>query len=224
MEGIGTRRRLARQGVQGVGGPVLSEVFPARTGDCAALGFVLAQIPQAKAPILWVQDRLSGKECGRPSLAGFGADRPLITVDLTRAADVLLAMEDGLRCKALGAVIGEVWGDPSVLDFTATKRLALRAEAAGIPCWLIRQAAPPNLSAARERWRIASAPSAPHPHDPRAPGMPRWSLDLFRSRYRPPGQWMALYDGSANRLDLVAPHGDGAVATRDGAVRDRAAG
>ncbi len=202
----------------------LSEAFPETATDAAAVGFVLARLPRTTAPILWVQDRLSRKEAGRPYLAGIGTDRPLIMVSLSRAADVLWAMEDGLRCKALGGVIGEVWGDPPVLDFTATKRLAMRSEAADVPCWLIRRAASPDLSAARDRWRIASLPSAPHPHDAQAPGLPRWSLDLFRSRRSKPGQWVATYDRAADRLDLSAAIRDGTLATGHGTARQRAAG
>ncbi len=202
----------------------LSEAFPETATDAAAVGFVLARLPRTTAPILWVQDRLSRKEAGRPYLAGIGTDRPLIMVSLSRAADVLWAMEDGLRCKALGGVIGEVWGDPPVLDFTATKRLAMRSEAADVPCWLIRRAASPDLSAARDRWRIASLPSAPHPHDAQAPGLPRWSLDLFRSRRSKPGQWVATYDRAADRLDLSAAIRDGTLATGHGTAGQRAAG
>lgn len=209
---------------RGPAAQTLVEAFPETATDAAVVGFVLAQLPRTQAPILWVQDRLSRKEAGRPYLAGIGGARPLIMVDLSRAADVLWAMEDGLRCKALGAVIGEVWGDPPVLGFTATKRLAIRSERTGVPCWLIRRAASPDLSAARERWRIASLPAAPHPHDPQAPGLPRWSLDLFRSRRSKPGQWVASYDRSADRLDLTAPVRDGTLAADDGTAGQRATG
>ena len=207
-----------------LGRHILSEAFPETATDAAAIGFILARLPKTDAPVLWVQDRLSRKEAGHPYLAGVGTGRPIIKVDLSRAADVLWAMEDGLRCKTLAAVIGEVWGDPRVLDFTATKRLAMRAEAAGVPGWLVRRAASADLSAARERWRIASLPAAPHPHDTHAPGLPRWSLNLFRSRLRPPGQWIATYDPSADRLDLSSPIRDGAVAETGRAVGHRATG
>lgn len=202
----------------------LSEAFPGTPTDASAIGFILSRLPRTDAPILWVQDRLSRKEAGRPMLAGVGIKRPIIMVDLARAADVLWAMEDGLRCRSLAAVIGEVWGDPSALDFTATKRLALRAEAADVSCWLIRRAASPDLSAARDRWRIASLPSAPHPHDIQAPGDPRWALDLFRSRHSKPGQWVATYDRAADRVDLSAPVRDRTLDQGDGAPRERAAG
>ena len=201
----------------------LSEVFPCVPTDASAIGFILSHLPRTNAPILWVQDRLSRKEAGRPMVAGIGLKHPIIMVDLSRAADVLWAMEDGLRCRALGAVIGEVWGDPPALNFTATKRLALRAEAADVSCWLIRRAASPDLSAARDRWRIASLPSAPHPHDAQAPGDPRWSLDLFRSRRAKPGQWVARYDRATDRVDLFAAVRDRALDAADGPAGERAA-
>ena len=202
----------------------LAEVFAGTAHDAAAAAFALARLPRSDAPILWVQDRVSAKEAGRPYLPGVGPGRVVITVALSRAADVLWAMEDGLRCKALGAVIGEIWGDPPVLDFTATKRLALRSEAAGVPCWLIRRAGSPNLSAARQRWRLGSAPAAPHPDDARAPGLPRWRAELFRTRHGQPGDWVTTYDRAADRLDLVAATGDGTLAAGDGPAGQRAAG
>ena len=202
----------------------LSEVFSDTVTDAASIGFLLARLGHGPAPLLWVQDRLSRKESGRPYLAGFRVNRPVILVDLSRAVDVLWAMEDGLRCKALGAVIGEVWGDPPALSFTATKRLALRSEASNVPCWLIRRAASADLSAARDRWRVGSVPAAPHAYDAQAPGVPRWSLDLFRSRRSKPGQWVASYDRAADRLDLTAPVRDGAVAAHERPAGKRATG
>jgi protein ImuA len=202
----------------------LSEIFPEKVTDAAAIGYMLSRLPRTAAPVLWVQDRLSHLETGRPYLAGMGAVRPIIMVNLSRAADVLWALEDGLRCRALGAVIGEFWGDPGALDFTASKRLALRSEAADVPCWLIRHAATPNLSAARDRWRIGSVQSDAHPYDAAAPGLPRWSLDLFRSRQTKPGQWTVTYDAAADRLDYTASFRDGTLAADGRASGQRAAG
>lgn len=225
MGALRVEKRLAGQGNHPA--PLthtLSEVFPETAVDAAAVGFVLARLPRNTAPLLWVQDRLSRRETGRPCLAGIGTARPVIMVSLSRAVDVLWALEDGLRCHGLGAVVGEIWGDPPALDFTATKRLAMRAEAADLPCWLIRRAASPDLSAARDRWRVASLPSAPHPHDALAPGAPRWALDLFRSRRVKPGQWVGTYDRAADHLDLSAPVRDGTLAAGDGTAGQRAAG
>lgn len=200
---------------------VLSEAFPCSGDDAGALGFILSQLPRQSAPLLWVQDRLSRKETGSPYLPGV-RHKMIVQVDVSRPVDVLWAMEEGLRCKALSCVIGEIWGNPPVLNFTATKRLAMRAAANNLPCWLVRRAASPDLSAARDRWRIASLPSQPHPHDPKAPGGPRWQVELFRSRTKPTGTWVVSYDRAADRLDFASPLRDGEVATGDGTARHRA--
>jgi protein ImuA len=229
-----TSKRGAESGSESVANPLrdivqagaqtLSEVFPVSATDGGALGFVLSMIPKTRAPILWVQDHMSQTEAGRPYLPGMALQRPIIQITLTRTADALWAMEEGLRCAALGAVIGEVWGDATALDFTATKRLAIRAEASKRPCWLVRRGTVPNLSAARNRWRVASLPSLTHPHDPAAPGDPRWRLELFRSRQINPGVWVARYDRAADRVDFSAAFRDGALAEGDGATERRAAG
>ena len=203
---------------------ILSEAFAATGADAAAAGFVLAQLPRDKGPVLWLQDRLTRKEAGAPYLPGLGAARDMLVMALTRPVDVLTAAEDGLRCKALAAVVAEIWGDPAVLDFTVTKRLALRSEAGNVPCWLIRYAASPDLSAARDRWRVTSLASALNPDDALAPGNPRWRAELFRSRDRQPGIWVAGHDRAADRLDLVAAVSDGALAKDQGAAGRRPAG
>ena len=186
-----------------VSAKTLSEAFSAHPLDGAACGFVLASLPAGE--VLWVQDRLSRLEFGAPSFAGGG--RSLLRLDLSRAVDVLAGMEDGLMAP-LAAVVGEIHGDPAALGFTATRRLAMRAERAGCPCWLIRHAAVANASAARNRWRVASLPSLPDPDDPAAPGGPRWQVELFRARGRPPGIWEVSHDRTADRLHFLALAGD----------------
>lgn len=202
----------------------LSDIFPTTATEGSVSGFVLSSAPGTGAPILWIQDSVSQKEAGRPYLPGLLPGRSLIHLALPRAADVLRAMEEGLRCTALGLVIGEIWGDPPVLDFTATRRLATRSEDSKIPCWLVRRAATPDLSAARNRWRISSLPSQAHPHDPKAPGNPRWQVELFRSRQVQPGTWMATYDRATDRIDFSAAFRNGAVAEGEGTAERHAAG
>jgi protein ImuA len=174
----------------------LREVCAASAADGAVRAFVLSHLDPTNGPVLWAQDRITRREAGEPYLPGIGREFGLIRIDVNRPADVLWAMEQALECRSLGAVLGEIWGEAAVADFTATKRLALRAEAHGVPCWLIRRAARPDLSAARERWRVAAAPSLPHPDDDMAPGLPVWQAELFRARTRPPGRW----EMSWNRL------------------------
>jgi protein ImuA len=224
MPGLTLKKRVSRPANPWVQQkPVLSEAFITTATDAGAVGFILGRLKDRVAPVLWVQDYLSQKESGRPYLPGVMAKHPIIRVTVSRPLDVLWAMEEGLRCKTLASVIGEVWGDPKALNFTATKRLALRSEAAQTPCWLLRRSGSADLSAARERWRISSLPSAPHPDDAQAPGTPRWKAELFRSRSAALGPWVAHYDPSADRVDLSTPFRDGALGEGDGAGRRKTA-
>ena len=198
--------------------------------DGAATGFVLAQLDASgrRGPILWVQDAVAAREGGLPCLRGLGhRGRPILRVAARNAAEALWAMEEGLQCAASSAVIGEVWGDPKALDFTATKRLALRARRSGVPLWLLRPDGVPGLSVAPERWRLSSMASGANALDARAPGQSLWLAERFRSRTGRPGEWVASHDRAAHRLDLAAPVRDGAVGAGagDGAPpRPRAVG
>jgi len=131
-------------------------------------------------------------------------DVTLGDVDSATAESVVKAHGSrNLRAVALDA------GDPKALDFTATRRLAVTAERSGTPCWLVRLGGTANLSGARMRWRLASAPSLMTTLDPRAPGTPAWDAELFRARGHPPGQWAIAHE--ADRFHLVAPSGDRAL-------------
>jgi protein ImuA len=185
----------------------LSELFAASPRDGGWAGFLLPQL-DAEKPLLWVQDRMAILEAGRVHPAGLGS-RDLIHVTARDARDALWAMEEGLRCSGLSAIVGEIWGDPAVLDFTATRRLAVAAERRQVPCWLVRLHGTANLSGARMRWRIASSPSLPHVLDPKAPGAAAWDAELFRARGFAPGRWSIAHE--ADRFHLLAGAGDRAL-------------
>ena len=202
--GLGERFVLPRSAK-----PTLSELFATHPRDGGTIGFLLAQLERGKS-ILWVQERMAILEAGRIYPPGLG-DFSIIHVEARDAKAALWAMEEGLRCAALGAVIGELWGDPRALDFTATRRLAVAAEKNGVSAWLVRFGAAPNLSGARMRWRVMSAPSLANMFDPRAPGATAWDAELFRARGFPPGRWAVAHDGQKDSLHLVAAAGDRAV-------------
>jgi len=205
---------------------VLTDVLTGKPFDPAGTGFLLSLLPSSQAPVLWVQDRMSARENGRlytPGTQAFGLTQPILHIAVSHPRDVLWAMEEGAACAGLSAVVGEIHGGPAVLDFTATKRLALRSETSGVPIWLIRSGDPGGLSAARERWRIGSLPSDVHHDDTQAPGTPRWDADLFRARARPPGRWVAQYDNK-NNLGLVPRTGDGTLAPSEPSVQDATRG
>jgi len=193
--------------------PTLSELFAASPRDGGWAGFLLAQVGISK-PLLWVQDRMAIFESGRvhpPGLPSQNLIPEIIHVEARDARDALWAMEEGVRCSALSCVIGEIWGDPRALDFIATRRLAVASERSGTPCWLVRLGGTANLSGARMRWRIGSAPSLINPLDPKAPGLPAWDAELFRARGMPPGRWSLAHDRAAGRFDLVAEPRDRAL-------------
>lgn len=211
------------------GDPVLRDVLSGRPFDAAVTGFVLACLPAGDGPILWVSDRMSRRENGRlygPSLQAMGVKAPVLRVEVSNPRDVLWAMEEGVGCAGLTAVVGEIHGAPEVLSFTATKRLALRCEASNVPVWLIRSGDHGALSAARERWRISSLPSDIHPWNAAAPGKPVWEADLFRARGRSPGVWEVRHDASAprpeDRFSLFPRSSDGPVAQDRASAADLA--
>jgi protein ImuA len=187
--------------------PTLSELFAVHPRDGGWAGFLLAQLATDK-PLLWVQERMAILESGRVHPPGLPS-QDLIHVEARDARDALWAMEEGLRCAALSAVIGEIWGDPAALDFTATRRLAVASERSGVAAFLIRLGGHANLSGARMRWRIGSAPSVANDLDFRAPGTAAWDAELFRARGMPPGRWSVAHE--ADRFHLVAGVGGGAL-------------
>lgn len=194
------------------GPPTLAELFADSPRDGGWAGFLLAQIDITR-PLLWVQERMAILEGGRIYPPGF-AFSDLIHVEARDSRAVLWAMEEGLRCAAIGAVIGEIWGDPPALDFTATRRLAVAAERHGVAAWLVRLGGRANLSGARRRWRVGSAPSLAHPLNHRAPGAAVWDAELFRVRGAAPGQWRLCNDsagGTEDGFHLVASTGDRAL-------------
>lgn len=166
-----------------------------RKPEPAAVPKRVAEISDQRA-ILWVQDRASVKLTGRPYRPGLPADlrHRVIHVIAEKAEDLLFALEEGVRCRDLACVIGEVTGNPRALNFTASRRLSLAAERHGVPLWLVRLDAGRDLSSARMRWDIRAAPSLRPRWNADAPGHPAWRAQLFRSRMHPPGEWILRRD------------------------------
>ncbi|MCX7864267.1 MAG: recA-like protein, partial [Novosphingobium sp.] len=144
----------------------------------------------------------------------------LIHVAANTAEDALFALEEGLRCRDLAFVIGEIVGNPKALSFTAQRRLSLAAQRHGVPLWLVRLDAARDLSSARMRWQVRAAPS-PHPlWDRHAPGAASWRAELFRARRHPPGEWILRDEQGCLRawpphpVDLAEAAGAGSLAAR----------
>jgi protein ImuA len=204
-----------------------SEVFAAGNEAAgAAFGLALAldglgQGALDQRHLLWVQDRAAARLTGRPYRPGLPAAlRGRVIHVLARTpADALFALEEGLRCRELAGVIGEIAGNPKALDFTASRRLSLAAERYGVPLVLVRPDAARDLGSARMRWQARAAPSLPPRWNAQAPGLPAWRAELFRARAHPPGEWILRGEGNG----LVATAGE-RPSTSSGRAEVRAAG
>lgn len=171
----------------GIERSALHEVYAMGTSDlAAATGFSvgLAQRAAQRRPILWVRQDFLDAETGRlhPSgLVELGLDPSQLLLVRTRDAEgVLRAGAEAARCSALGAVLIETWGEPRLLDLTASRRLALAARTSGVTTVLLRASIRQQASAAHTRWQVAALPS--RALEANAPGDPAFSLRLLRHR------------------------------------------
>jgi protein ImuA len=190
--------------------PFHSEIF-ASGEEASGAGLALALARDALAAVgpgddtrqvLWVQDVKAIRLGGRPCLAGLPSNlrHRLIHVAAATPEDALFALEEGLKCRDLACVIGEIAGNPRALSFTASRRLSLTAERHGVRLWLVRLDAEPELSSARMRWRARAAPSAAPRWNGQAPGSPIWHAELFRARTHAPGEWILSDDTGTLRI------------------------
>ena len=229
---FGVREVDDRLPAQGLGGG-LHDLVPAAYGDAPSVAaFVLALLSRrpVQAPVLWAQTRAAAQEFGRPygpGLKAAGVSPPqMLTLTTRRDTDVLWALEEGLRARALSAVVGEV----DDADFLASRRLALAAAATGTACFLIRTGRRGTASAGTSVWQIAPLTAPPDPWEPRAPGAMAWQAELRRARGGTPGRfylaWSHLFHGDAHdethRFRLVSPLADRADAAHRPAHRSTA--
>ena len=210
------------------GAPAFTEIFASgREAGGAGMALALARdrlraagdVPAART-WLWVQDRAALRRGGRPYQPGLPQDlrHRLIHVAAKTPEDALFALEEGVRCRDLDFVIGEIAGNPRALDFTASRRLSLASERHGVPLWLVRLDARRDLAAARMRWAARATPSPPPRWNSEAPGPASWHAELFRARNHPTGEWILRDDaGSLIAVRHLAPAPDiGDLATAAG--------
>jgi protein ImuA len=127
----------------------------------AATGFALGLAAHEQARVVWIAEDMALAENGvpyGPGLDAFGlAPERLLTVSATHTRDLLWAMEEALRCRAVRVVIGEV-RDSAVIT-VALRRLALAAAESGALALLLRCAPSTNASTAATRWIVGAAPA-----------------------------------------------------------------
>lgn len=191
----------------------LHEIAAAGGGDAAAYGFaavLLARIMGDGGALLWCRLKRTAYDVGVPYGLGLGrfglAHERILFVEAKRSADVLWAMEEGLRTKGLAAVFGE----GVAADLTASRRLQLAAEGAEKAALLLTPSAKrPALSAAATRWRVTALPSSTEDSEPKA----RWRIELVRCRGGNPDIWTVDWNHEALRFDLAVPLVDRLLAT-----------
>ena len=176
----------------------------------ARLDRATASAGPQKSKILWISRQ---GDLYPPALAGQGLDPARFLLVRARSdAEVLWAMEEGLRCRRLAAVVGEVEG----LDRLAGRRLQLAAEASlgegpegkGVTAFALHRRFRPlrqgrAASAALSRWRVTAAASNDELGETFI-GRPRWRLDLLRCRGAAPGSWQVEWDDAACGFSLAS--------------------
>lgn len=238
-ESAGETAGLARIGHAGIdtalGGGLmrarLHEIFAFEADDAGcATGFVAALALRLGGTLVWLREGEAEKRGGQlhaPGLVEIGlAPEQVILGTLPDALAVLRAAADVTRCGDVGVAVVELWRDPRAFDLTASRRLALAAEASGVTVIALRIAATPAPSAAQTRWQVAAAPSLPM--EANAPGYPAWRLELLRQRGRPAGgAWRVEWNREQACLAEALPvggAGTGSAAALSGAVLPLSAG
>lgn len=170
----------------------LHELFAATPEDAtSAAGFALMLAARAGAdgPIIWLREDRAERRLGRlhgAGLAELGIDPwRVIMVMVPDETALLRAAGDAVRCAEVGMLLIEPWKAARALDLTASRRLAIAAEASGVTTLLLRSAADPGPSAAQTRWEVRASPSTPLEAD--APGHPAVEVELLRQRGGPAG-------------------------------------
>ncbi len=160
----------------------------------AAAGFALGLVP-SDARLVWIAEDMALAESGvpyGPGLDAFGL-RPekLLTVATAHSRDLLWAMEEALRCRAVATVIGEL--RHGGIDSVAVRRLSLAASARGALALLLRASPPHDASTAATRWVVSAAP-----HD-------SFTVRLTRNRRGPLGAWTLQWSTDDERF-VFATH------------------
>lgn len=156
----------------------------------SALGFTLglarSLIAQNRQALIYLQLSAEAQEIGLPYGLGFSnfglTPDTLVIGRIATIPELLWALEEALACRAVAGVIVDLASHAKALDFTVSRRISLRAAAAGTSAFLIRYGTGREASAARLRWHIKPVPSAGQPFDASAPGNPRFAIEIEKLR------------------------------------------
>ena len=169
-----------------------------------AVGFALGLAAHGQARVFWITEDMALTENGAPYGPGLDAfalaPERLLTVAVAHRRDLLWAMEEALRCRAVATVIGE-WRH-GLIDMVAMRRLSLAAADSGALALLLRAAPANEASTAVTRWIVGAAPSV---EAAQGPGPPRFAAHLMRNRRGPTASWILEWSDSDERF-LLVPH------------------
>jgi len=152
----------------------LTEIRSSALRDAGATtGFVLALMARLRAgesdaprisPVLWIGETVVTMEAGMPYALGlrdFGVEPQGFLHAAPRKLDEALWLaEAALASAVFTLVVLEVRGNPAHFGLTESRRLSLRAKAAGRPLFVLRQAGEEEASSAILRLHIDPAPAS----------------------------------------------------------------
>ena len=181
----------------------LHEIVTADTGMAGTASAFSAHLASLSGdgPVLWCESAriLDAGALHPPGLRRFGLEpERLVFARTGNDAETLWAMEDGLRCGTLAAVVGTL----AAVSLTESRRLRRAAEASGVTALMLR---PPGVepvpNAATTRWRVGAA-------EPGGGGTglspPVWRIEMFRCRGGLPGIWDVEWRDETRGLALAA--------------------
>jgi protein ImuA len=180
----------------------------------AAAGFAVGLAASAPSPrLFWITEDMSLAESGAPHGAGidaFGfAPERLVTVSTAHRRDLLWAIEEALRCRAVGAVIAEM--RTGEIGTVAVRRLSLAAAESGTLALLLRATPPHDASTAATRWIVGTASSILEREQSEREIRSRFTTHLVRNRHGPAGSWILEWSDNDERL-ILATHAQPVVA------------
>ena len=156
--------------------------------ECSAAtnGFIaglLAALMANNGTLLWIG---TSRKLFPPALKPFGLlPERFIFIDLQKEKDVLWAIEEALKCRALSAVVGEL----SRISFIESRRLQLASEQSNVTGFILQGSSRlADTTASVSRWKVTPLISEPIDGLPGI-GYPRWRVELLRVRNGKPTRW-----------------------------------
>lgn len=196
----------------GLAKAAVHEVTGSAGGGFAAM--MAGRVCREGKAVLWCVEEGATAALYGPGLAAFGVATERLVVARCRGTDEMLwAMEEGLREKALGLVIGEPASSgvrPAPVSLTASRRLQLAAEAGGTMGLILCRGVDNGAlapSAVTTRWQVDSRPAFGI-----SDTKTRWRLALRRCRgAEKETSWDVEWDDAAHTLALAADAGCGTL-------------